>query len=398
MKILFVAEYYPRAANPVLGVWTHRQALAARAAGAELRVLVLHRPLPSLQALRRLDLGSVTGAVAQPRHGELDGLQVDYVRYLSPPRPWSYGAWGAWAAPALAHALRRIRREFDFELIHAHYAVPAGDAARRAAAELPLIVSVHGGDVQGPQAGGPRVAPTLRHARLVLANSAGTAQRCRTQGAGDVRVVHLGSDPPATVPAAPEIPTLVSVANLIERKRHADVITALPTLCQRHPRLRYVIVGEGPERASLHALAGRLGVGAHVELVGALPHAGAVAQAQRASVFVLPSVQEAFGVSYIEAMGAGVPAVGCQGEDGPQEILAAGGGIELVAPRDPAGLARTLDGLLSDPERRTALGHTARETVLRSFTWTRCGEQTVAAYRDVLQAASRRPAPTVPPV
>ena len=48
MKALIVAEYYPRAGDPVGGIWTHRQTVATRDAGAEVRVLVLHRPLPPL--------------------------------------------------------------------------------------------------------------------------------------------------------------------------------------------------------------------------------------------------------------------------------------------------------------------------------------------------------------
>src|SRR3954452_4056969 len=52
MRVAIVAEYYPRAGDPVLGVWAHRQALAAREAGADVRVLVLHRPVPPRAALR----------------------------------------------------------------------------------------------------------------------------------------------------------------------------------------------------------------------------------------------------------------------------------------------------------------------------------------------------------
>ena len=46
IRVLILAEYYPRAADPTLGVWAHRQAMAARDAGADVRVLVLHRPIP----------------------------------------------------------------------------------------------------------------------------------------------------------------------------------------------------------------------------------------------------------------------------------------------------------------------------------------------------------------
>jgi teichuronic acid biosynthesis glycosyltransferase TuaC len=384
MKVLIVAEYYPRAADPTLGVWAHRQAVAARDAGAEVRVVVLHRPLPALADLRHARAGAVIDAVRQPAAAVIDGIRVDYVRYLSPPRPWSYASWGAWAAPLLRRALARIRAGFPFDLVHAHYAVPAGDAVRRAGPRTPLVVSVHGGDVHGPHAGSPAVHATLSHARLVLANSAGTARRCEQRGARRTRVVHLGTDLPATPESPPSRPTLVSVGNLIARKRHADVIEALALLAPRHPQLRYVIVGDGPERDSLAALAAARGVGDAVKLTGRLGHAQAVALARGGSLFVLPSIAEAFGVSYVEAMAAGVPAVGCRGEDGPEEIAAAGGGMELVAPSDPPALAAVIDGLLSDPERLRALGREARETVARQFTWERCGSETVAAYEDVL--------------
>ncbi len=61
---------------------------------------------------------------------------------------------------------------------------------------------------------------------------------------------------------------------------------------------------------------------------------------------MLPSVDEAFGVAYIEAMAGGVPAIGSRGEPGPEEIAASGGGMRLVAPGDPEALAAELRTLL----------------------------------------------------
>jgi glycosyltransferase involved in cell wall biosynthesis len=84
-------------------------------------------------------------------------------------------------------------------------------------------------------------------------------------------------------------------------------------------------------------------------------------------------------------MAAGVPVMGSRGEDGPEEIAAAGGGIELVAPGDPPALAAAVQTLLDDPSRLSALRVAARETVEREFTWERCGRETVAAYEEVLR-------------
>jgi teichuronic acid biosynthesis glycosyltransferase TuaC len=406
MKVAIVAEYYPRADDPVSGIWAHRQAMAVRDLGAEVRVLVLHRPLPPLAAVRSLDVGALARAVRQPPRAVIDGIDVRYVRYVSPPRPWSYGSWGLWAAPALAVALRRLRREFPFELVHAHYAVPAGDAVRRVTPSLPLVVSVHGGDVYATSSGtvGARaVRSTLAHARLVLANSAGTARRCAEHGARTTRVVHLGAEvpgassppaapipPPASSPSPAPAPTLLTVGHLVARKRHADVIAALARLGPRYPDLRYVIVGDGPERERLRGLARSLGVADRVELRGQLPPEQVASCGREATMFVLPSVDEAFGVAYVEAMAAGVPAIGCRGEDGPEEIAAAGGGMVLVPCGDVEALAAQIDALLRDPGRRGALGREAAATVRTAFTWERCGRETMAAYRDAVRREDRQ--------
>ncbi len=65
----------------------------------------------------------------------------------------------------------------------------------------------------------------------------------------------------------------------------------------------------------------------------------------------MPSTEEAFGVAYIEAMAGGVPAIGCRGEPGPEEIAAAGDGFVLVPPGDIERLTQRIDELLSDPQR-----------------------------------------------
>jgi teichuronic acid biosynthesis glycosyltransferase TuaC len=398
VKVCIVAEFYPRADDRVLGIWAHRQALAARDAGAEVHVLVLYRPIPPLSTPRAQLLPAFWRLLRQPREATIDGIPVTYVRFFSPPRPRSYGSWGRWAARPLARALRRLRRRgFAFDLIHAHNAVPAGDAARRVGLPVPLVVSVHGGDVfhtaTHSQAGASAVRATFARADLVLANSAGIARDARRLDAGNVRVVRLGTDMPAALASRPGAPTLVTVAHLVGRKRHQDVLRAMWVLRTQLPRLRYVIVGDGPERARLTHLAEELGLADRVELTGQLPHPEAVARARAAHLFVMPSVDEAFGVAYVEAMAAGVPVIGCLGEPGPQEIAAAGDGIVLVPPGDVEALATAIATELEDPRELAVRSTRARETVSAHFTWERCGAQTVHAYRDAIASGRATGAP-----
>lgn len=380
MRVAVVAEFYPRRHDPVLGVWAHRQTLATRDAGAEPTVFVLHRVVPPAAAFTPRELLRLAG---QPRRALLDGLAVRYVPFVSPRRARSYARWGAWAAPALGRALRR---DGSFDLVHAHNAVPAGDAVLRCGLSAPLVISVHGGDVlwtcERVPGGREAVARTLAGARLTLANSDGIATLARRRGASRTQVVHLGSDLPERAPTRAERPLLVSVGHLVARKRHADVVRALAIL---PAEVRYLVIGDGPEHGALARLASDLGLADRVELAGALEPTEALRRAREAWLFVMPSTDEAFGVAYVEAMAAGVPAIGAAGEPGPADIAAAGGGIELVPARDPDALAARIGALLGDPGRLAALGEAARRTVAENFSWQRCGERTVAAYREALR-------------
>ncbi|QEC46275.1 glycosyltransferase family 4 protein [Baekduia soli] len=384
MKVVVVAEFYPRAADPTLGVWAHRQALAARDAGAEVRVVVLHRPIAP--AARARQPAAWREAIAQPTRAVLDGLDVRYLRYVSPPRGRGYAHWGAFAAPALALELRRLRRKFPYDLIHAHYAVPAADAVLRTRPRVPLVISEHGGDVFHTvhlPGGEARVRGAFGAAAIVLANSQGIAGAVRDLGATTARVVHLGTDltPIARLPPTPAM--LVTVGQLIARKRQADVLRAMWILRERRPDLRYRIIGDGPERDVLGRLAAELGLSDRVQLTGRLPHEEAMRQAREASVFVMPSTDEAFGVAYVEAMAAGLPAIGARGEPGPEDIAALGHGLRLVPPADPEALAAEIDTLL-DGDWGARIGAAAQQTVTANFTWEACGRATVAAYRDAL--------------
>ena len=191
---------------------------------------------------------------------------------------------------------------------------------------------------------------------------------------------------------------LVVVSRLVERKGIGDVIQALRSL----PDADLVVAGGpprdrlacDPEGARLMALAREVGVSDRVEFRGALPHEQAVETARSATLFVLPSVDEAFGVAYVEAMAGGVPAIGCHGEDGPEEIAAAVGGLidtvvdgvtgVHVAPRDPERLAGAIRRLLDDPRRRAALGSAGAARARERYGHDQVARATLDCYRWVL--------------
>ena len=342
----------------MLGVWAHRQALAAQAAGAEVQVLVLHRLVPPrarLPVARERHARSATPAARSPGTRSATGCESPTSR-TSPRRAALLPVVGRMGgARAGASRCAGCAARAASTLIHAHNAVPAADAVRRAQHRRAAgrLRARRRRALHGPRspAGREAVGARAGRRRLVLANSRGIAELARADGARETRVVHLGADPPDAAGLTRDAaPALVTVGHLVARKRHADVLRALAVLRDRHPTLRYVIVGEGPERLALEGLAARLGIrrAGATSAVSSRPRE-AIERARRCTLFVMPSTEEAFGVAYIEAMAGGLPAIGCRGEPGPEEIAAAGDGFVLVPPGDIERLTQRIDELLSDP-------------------------------------------------
>ena len=149
------------------------------------------------------------------------------------------------------------------------------------------------------------------------------------------------------------------------------------------------MIGDGPRRRPLEHLAAELGVSDRVRFLGQLDNPDARARAAACDLFVMPGVEEPFGVAFVEAMAAGLPAIGSRGEGGPEDIAAAGPGMVLVEPDDPGALAAVLDRLTGDRSRARAAGRRRR-----ARRWRRTSPGSGAASRRSRRTARRSsPAP-----
>jgi glycosyltransferase involved in cell wall biosynthesis len=157
-------------------------------------------------------------------------------------------------------------------------------------------------------------------------------------------------------------PVVLSVARMYPRKRLVDLVRAAVDLRTRIPDVQIRIVGHGPEQAALVRLHAELGMGDSVVLLGDVSRAQLAEEYVNAGVFCLPSVQEGFGIVFLEAMAAGLPVVACRAAAIPEVVHDGATGV-LVPPRDPAALARALGDLLRDPGRAKALGEEGRRRV-----------------------------------
>jgi glycosyltransferase involved in cell wall biosynthesis len=136
------------------------------------------------------------------------------------------------------------------------------------------------------------------------------------------------------------------------------VILSMPRLLARFPTLKYLIVGDGSDRARLNGLVERLGLSAHVVFAGRISEAEKVAHYNLADVYVMPSNGEGFGIVLIEAAACGVPVIGSQ-VDGSQEALLGGRLGRLIDPKGPDVLVQAITETLmtSAPGRNPLIEH-----------------------------------------
>ncbi len=204
-----------------------------------------------------------------------------------------------------------------------------------------------------------------RRAATVLTTSAYAAGRIRELYGVEARVVPELIDLDwwrelhARYPAAPEPGKFVvlTVCRLYPRKRIVVLLEAAAKL--RRPGLEVRVVGRGPEEARLRALAERLDLGGTVHWLGDVSQPELARQYQACNVFCLPSVQEGFGIVFLEAMAAGRPVVAARAAAAPEVVTE---GV-LVEPENPNALAEALAALREDPERRREIGKAGQRLV-----------------------------------
>lgn len=167
--------------------------------------------------------------------------------------------------------------------------------------------------------------------------------------------------------------TILCVARQYPRKHIADLLRAMPLVRRAVPNARAVIVGDGPVHASLRMLAHELKLGDAVQLLGSIPDDDMVARLYRhADLFCLPSVQEGFGIVFLEAMASGLPVVATSAAAIPEVVPDNQAGL-LVPPGNSTALAGAIIDLLGDPQKRKRFGAFG-ETYVEQYDWKHVAE------------------------
>ena len=340
---------------------------------------------------------------AWPLHEVMDGVDVHRFPVAS------LGRRDRTAAVVLAsfRHLGRLWRRLAPEVINQHYLLPTGLAGQWWASRLgiPTVTTLIGMDVYDPD-----YRPALPWRALMRRAIRGARQvTCISSFVRDVvqreyppapgvecRLVPYGVDVKQFHPQdsagdvrrrhglAADDTLILTVQRLWARKGVTTFLDAAAIVAREIPGARFVIIGDGPERAALERRAAALGLAARVTFAGRKPNHELPAYYAAADVFAFHTLHEGLGIVLLEALASGCPVV----------TTAAGGTLDIVRDGDtglvaPPGDATAFAGavlrVLRDPALRAGLRARARRTAEAEFDW----DVVAGRYLEVFEAARR---------
>lgn len=216
---------------------------------------------------------------------------------------------------------------------------------------------------------------------------------------GQVVTIHTGisfdrfqpGDEHASLKAELELredtPLIATVAILRNKKGHQVLLEAIPRVLAEFPSAVFIFAGNGPQQQNIERTIREKGLGDRVRLLGLRKDVPAILKS--CDMFVLPTLEEALGTSFIEAMAMEKPVIGCNVGGVPEVIRDGVNGI-LVKAGDPGDLAQAIIRLLQDPAAARKMGAAGKAIANAEYSVETMCQRMFQLYQDMLQQRVQR--------
>jgi colanic acid/amylovoran biosynthesis glycosyltransferase len=372
----------------------HAVAETTPASSRSLDVTVIREPAVPRSALRRIaDTPMQVIASMTDRGGP--ALRVARSTQIA-------GGPGARALVKRHYWARRMAAVGTVDLVHSHFgpcAVFAWTARQRGLIDAPIVATVHGSDVTRLPLllGADIYRNAFEGIDAITVGSRFIASVVNGLGAPPERthVVPQGIDVDTFVPAphkrtAQQGPTAITVGRLVPCKGVDIALRAIAAAAHEVPDLKYVVIGDGPERSRLESLAGELGIRTRVTFCGSADRHVVVEKLQTADIYLQPSVQtgdgraEGQGLAPLEAMATALPVI-VSNVGGLAEAVHDGGTGFVVPDSDVATMAERIVDLARDAQGRVGMGSRGREHVVANYSLTAQLDRLESLYAGIVQ-------------
>ena len=288
-------------------------------------------------------------------------------------------------------ALKRCIKEFQPDILHAHYASSYGLIGSFAKFS-PFVISLWGSDVYSF----PRVSPlhryilrrNFRKADILLSTSNCMAEEASLYTDKNLGITPFGIDVdrfiPLTSSKSNDEYVVATVKNLAHVYGVDTLVEAFALVCKGMPgkNVRLLIAGGG-DSAALEARCKELGIADRVTFLGKIPNESVPELLANVDVFAALSRKESFGVAALEAMACGKPVV-VSDADGFKEIIEDGKDGFIVPKENPEAAAGKILQLLNDRELIEQIGCSARESVVAKYSWKVSVDTMMGVYDNII--------------
>jgi len=403
MKVCILATIYPLYEGDFSGIFVHRLAKSLVKRGIE-----VHAVVPHTKEVKKEEM--------------MEGVYVHRFQYMFPQSLQTLAYFPGIPenikkpfnklqvlpfALMMAKKMLGVIKRYDIELINAHWALPSGFLATMTKRfhKLPVVTTSYGAELFTIRRKYSIFKPLLKRAisnsDRAIAISDATAEAVKKfEPRKEVEVIPDGVD---TKHFSPEnkgdrikqryglegYSVILSCGRMVERKGFEYLVRAMPTVIQKFPNTKLVLVGEGPERNRLATLASSLGIGENIVFTGVASDEDLPRYYVACDIFVLPAIidargdTEGSGTTLVEAMASGKPVIGTNVGGIPYAVHNGEEGF-LVEQRSPSQLAERIITLLSDQSLRQEFGKRGREAAEGRFSWNKIAERYVLEFEGLI--------------
>jgi glycosyltransferase involved in cell wall biosynthesis len=203
------------------------------------------------------------------------------------------------------------------------------------------------------------------------------------------RVVHNGINNEYFYPAQnglrPENSIIVTNSADIPLKGLSYLLKAVSEVRKKQP-VKLTVIGEPKKNGIITKLVARLGIGDIVQFTGRIKNEEFAGYYSAATIAVVPSLYEGFGIPAVEAMASGVPLITTSGGALPEVV---GDAAMIVPPADVAALTKAITYLFNNPEQRKKLVQVGLARVNAVFSWPKAAQEVVDIYREAIDGHRR---------
>ena len=329
------------------------------------------------------------------QRGSGDEYEIYMRRMIIPHAPFK-GFVAFWLyLPMTVCSLARFLRRERIEIVHIHFTTPSALylALMRPFARWRLVLTFHGSDINNLESRSLLYRFILRLIlkcadRIMLCSASLRSKLLAVSSDYAIKSSVVPNANPLRLPMVKTHPWngampddfALSVGSLIHRKGFDILFRALLKAEQLNCPIKLLVVGGGPDRERLEALANELGISSQVYFAGEIDQQSIAAFYTRCRYFVLATRAEGMPLVVIEAMSFG-KAVISTSVDGIPEVIRDGETGLLVPPEDVDGLATAMIKLQRDPALCDRLGRRAKLYVDEEHTWERFVQRNLDAYR-----------------